>query len=87
MIQTHGYGVLKSSFFQSRVIFLLATLLCLIVGAGSVSSVLVVLQKANNVVVRCHLCWVPFLRDGIFDRQERPFCNAVSKGAINVRCL
>ena len=32
------------------------TLLCLIVRLGPISRVLVVLQKANNVVVRCHFC-------------------------------
>ena len=55
MIQTHGYGILNSSFFQSRVITPI-TLLCLIEGIGSISRVLVVLQKTNNVVVECHLC-------------------------------
>ena len=65
MIQTHGHGVLKSTFFplQNDIPF---TFLCLIVGVGSIlaGSVLVKLQKNNNVVVRCHfchLCWVPFL--------------------------
>ena len=38
-------------------------LLCLIVGVGFIGSVLVVLQKTNNVAVRCHyLCWVPFCK-------------------------
>ena len=46
------------------------TLLCLIVGVDSISKVLVVLEKTNNVAVRCHLCWVPFLRDGIFDKRS-----------------
>ena len=34
------------------------TFLCLIVGVGSIlaGSLLVVLQKNNNVVVRCHFC-------------------------------
>ena len=47
---------------------ILGTLLHLIVvGVSSiVSRVLVVLQKTNNVVGRCHLCWVPFLGGGIF---------------------
>ena len=65
MIQTHDHGILKSTFFplQSDIPI---TFLCLIVGVGSIlaGSVLVVLQKNNNVVVRrnfCHLCWVPFL--------------------------
>ena len=57
------------------------TLLCLIVGIGPISRVLVVLQKANNnVVVRCHFCEVPFMLDAIFARfyfwkEEHPFCN------------
>ena len=49
--------------FESQVFFPLhsnipITLLCLIVGVGSIlaGSVLVVLQKNNNVVVRCHFC-------------------------------
>ena len=62
MIQTHGHGILKSTFFplQSDIPI---TFLCLIVGVSSIlaGSVLVVLQKNNSVVVRCHLCWVPFL--------------------------
>ena len=55
MIQTHGHGILKSNFFplQSHIPI---TFLCLIVGVGSIlaGSVLVVLQKNNNVVVRRH---------------------------------
>ena len=55
----------------------LGTLLYLIaVGVGSIihiSRVLVVLQKTNNVVVRCHLCWVPFLGGGIFDKRSALF--------------
>ena len=39
MIQTHGYGILQSSFSS----------LCLIVGVGSITRVLIVLQKTNNV--------------------------------------
>ena len=46
MIQTHGHGILKSTFFplQSDIPI---TFLCLIVGVGSIlaGSVLVVLQK------------------------------------------
>ena len=38
MIQTHGHGILKSSFSSS----------CLIVGVGFISRVLVVLEKTNN---------------------------------------
>ena len=56
---------------------ILGTLLCLIVvGVGSViniSRVLVVLQKTNDVIVRCHLCWVPFLGGGIFDKRSALF--------------
>ena len=65
MTQTHGHGILKSTFFplQSDIPI---TYLCLIVGVDSIlaGSVLVVLQKNNNVVVKhhfCHLCWVLFL--------------------------
>ena len=68
------------------------TLLCLIVGAGPISRVLILLQKVNNVVVRCHFCEMPFMLCAIFARwyfwkDELPFCNTVSMGAINVRCL
>ena len=56
---------------------ILGTFLCLIVvGVGSViniSRVLVVLQKTNDVIVRCHLCWVPFLGGGIFDKRSALF--------------
>ena len=55
MIQTRVYGILNLSFFQSRVITSI-TLLFLIEEIGSISRVLVVLQKTNNVVVECHLC-------------------------------
>ena len=52
--------------------YILVTLLCLIViGVGSIiSRVLVLFQKTNNVVVRCHLCWVPFLGSGIVDKRS-----------------
>ena len=57
MIQTHGHGILKSTFLplQSDIPI---TFLCLVVGVGSIlaGSVLVVLQKNDNVVVRCHFC-------------------------------
>ena len=49
------------------------TLLCLIVGAGSISRMLVVLEKANNVVVRSHLIRCYFLRGGIFDKTSALF--------------
>ena len=49
------------------------TLLCLIVGAGSISRMLVVLEKANNVVVRSHLIGCYFLRGGIFDKTSALF--------------
>ena len=50
------------------------TLLCLIaVGLGSISRMLLVVQKTNNVVVRCHLCWLPFLGGGIFDERNELF--------------
>ena len=44
------------------------TLLCLIVGVGPISRVFVVLQKANNEVVRCHFCEMPFMLAAIFAR-------------------
>ena len=50
------------------------TLLCLmVVGIGSINRMLVVLQKTSNAVVRCHLCWVPFLGSGIFDNRSTLF--------------
>ena len=53
---------------------MLGTILCLIfVGVGSFSKVLVVPQKTNNVVVGCHLCWVPFLGRGSFDKRSALF--------------
>ena len=65
MIQTHGDRILKSSFFplQSDIPI---TLLCIIVGVGSISRVLVVLQKVNKVIVRCHFCEMPFMLCAIF---------------------
>ena len=35
---------------------------------GPISRVLVVLQKANNVVVRCHFSEMPFMLGAIFVR-------------------
>ena len=50
------------------------TLLCLtVVGVSSISRVLVVLQKTNNVVVRCFLCLVLFMGGGIFDKRSAIF--------------
>ena len=49
------------------------TLLCLIVGVGSISRVLVVLQKANNVVVRYHFCEMPFMLGPVFDKRSALF--------------
>ena len=48
-------------------------LLCVIVGVGPISRVLVVYEKASNVVMRCHLCWVPFFRGGIFEKTSTLF--------------
>ena len=46
------------------------TLLCLIVAwVASISRVLVVLHKTNNVVERCQLSCVPFLGGRIFDKR------------------
>ena len=66
------------------------TLLCLIIGVGSISRVLLVPQETNNVVVRCHFCEMTFILVGIFMRsyfwkEECPFRNTLSIGAINVR--
>ena len=49
------------------------TLLCLMVVGVASSRMLEVLQKINNVVVKCHLCWVPFLGGGIFDKRSALF--------------
>ena len=56
MIQTH----FKDKFFsvQSHVTI---ALMCLIVGIGSISMMLVALQKTNDVVTRCHFCETPFI--------------------------
>ena len=88
MIQTHGHGILKSSYFS----------LCLIVGLRFISRVLV-LQKTNNVsfempflwdivFTRCHFYELPFMFSAIFMRwyfwqEECAFCNTVSMSAIN----
>ena len=66
------------------------TLLCLILGVGSISRVFVVLHKVNNVAVRCHFCEIPFMLSAIFarcyfDKQKCPFCDTASVGTINVR--
>ena len=63
------------------------TLLCLIVRVGSISRVLIVLQEANNVVVKCHFCEMSFMLCVNFARwffwqEECPFCKTVSMGAI-----
>ena len=78
MIQTHGYGTLKSSFSS----------LWLIVGLGFISMVLVVLEKSNMsflwdvVFMRCYLCWLPFLWGDISDKSSDLFvvlCQWVSR--------
>ena len=62
MIQTHGHEISKSSFSG----------LCLIVGVGFLSRVLVVLQETNNVsfkmqlFVKCCIYEMPFLRGAIY---------------------
>ena len=66
MVQTHAHGILKSVFLLQSDIPI--TLLSLIVGVGSISTVLVVLQKAKNVVLRCHFCEMPFMLGAIFVR-------------------
>ena len=65
------------------------TLLCLIVGEGSITMVLEVLQKSNNVVL---MSFLSFTLGAIFARwylwyEECPFCGTMSMGAINVRWL
>ena len=67
-----GLKIMRS---QSRVFPLRndipGTILSLIVvGLGSISRVLVVLQKTKNVGFRCHLCWVPFLEGCMFDKRS-----------------
>ena len=62
MIQTHGHGIFP---LQSDIPI---TLQCLVVGEGSISRVLVILQKANNVVVRYHFGEMPFMLGEIFVR-------------------
>ena len=47
------------------------TFLCLTVWVGSISRVLVVLQKNNNLVVRHHFWEMPFLLGTIFVRWYR----------------
>ena len=54
MIQTHGHRLLVEFFSLQSDISI--TLLSLIVGVGFIRRVLVVLQKANNIVVRYHFC-------------------------------
>ena len=62
------------------------TLRCLmVVGVRSISRMLVVLQKTNNVV-RCHLCWVPFL--GVINvRWLWPFWPSASVRYFRLRYL
>ena len=65
--------------------YILITLLCLFVGVDSISKVMVALQETNNVVVRCHFCWVPFLRGGIFDKRSVPIVKLCQMSGTNVR--
>ena len=67
MIQAHGRGLLKSSSFSLQSDIPIA-LLSVIVGVGSNSRVFVVLQKANNAVVKCYFCEMPFMLGAIFAR-------------------
>ena len=60
MIQTHDHGILQSSFSPLQSNIPITILL-----AGSV---LVVLQKNNNVVVRRHFCEMPLMLTAIFVR-------------------
>ena len=45
----------------------------MVAGVGPISRMFVVLQKINNLVVRCHLCWVPFLGVGISFKRSALF--------------
>ena len=67
MIQTHGHGFLKSSSFSLHSDIPI-TLLSVIAGVGSISRVFVVLQKANNAVVKCYFCEMPFMLGATFAR-------------------
>ena len=58
---THDHGIPLQSDIP-------ITFLCVTVGVGSVSRVLLVLQKNNNVVVRRHFCEMPFVFSAIFVR-------------------
>ena len=66
MIQTHGHRLLVEFFSLQSDISI--TLLSLIVGVGFIRRVLVVLQKANNIVVRYHFCEMSFILGAIFAR-------------------
>ena len=66
MIQTRGHRLLVEFFsFQSDISI---TFLSLIVGVGFIRRVLVVLQKANNIVVRYYFCEMSFTLGAIFAR-------------------
>ena len=60
-------------FFSTPECYSWYSLLCLMLGVGSISRMLVVLQKTNNVVVRYHLCWASFLGGGTFDKRSAVF--------------
>ena len=75
----------KAQFFPLQNYIPGTLLYLLVLGVGSISRVFVALQKTNNIVVRYHLCWVPFC-SGIFDKKSALFVT-LSMGAINVRCL
>ena len=78
---------IKVTFFPIQKSDILITILCLIEGVSSIKRVLnwyVVLQKTNNVVVRCHSCWVPFFRCVIFDERSAFFVTLCRLGTINV---
>ena len=70
MIQTYGHEILKLIFFHSEWYSYYSLVLnCF----GSISRVLAVLQKTNDVVARCCLCWVLFLEGGMFDKRSGMF--------------
>ena len=84
MIQTHGHVVLNSSFFHPE----WYSCYCQSFNCSSdfISRVLILLQKANNAVVRYHFSEMPFLWGGIFNKRS-VFFKTSSMGAINVRWL
>ena len=59
--------------FHPRMLFLVHSHVSNAWVGSVISRMSAVLQKTNNVVARCHLCWVPFLGGGIFDKRSALF--------------